>query len=93
MLNMVTGPEDYPAAVLIRGAGQVNGPGRLTKALKITGEMNRQRANPQVGLWLEAGEDVPDEQVLTTARIGVDYAGEYWSQRPWRFVIDDGVDQ
>ena len=27
MLNIVTGPRDYPAAILIRGAGDLNGPG------------------------------------------------------------------
>lgn len=89
LLNIVTGPEEHPSAVLIRGAGEVTGPGRLTKALQITGEMNKQLATPESGLWLEPGEAVPDEQVLVTPRIGVDYAGEYWSQKPWRFVIKD----
>jgi DNA-3-methyladenine glycosylase len=33
MLNVVTGPENHPAAVLIRGADGIVGPGRLGKAL------------------------------------------------------------
>ncbi len=33
MLNIVTGPKEYPAAILIRSAGEYSGPGRLTKAL------------------------------------------------------------
>ncbi|MEX0320627.1 MAG: DNA-3-methyladenine glycosylase [Puniceicoccaceae bacterium] len=89
MLNIVTGSEGHPSAVLIRGAGEVSGPGRLTKALEITGDLNKQSVHPESGLWLETGEAIPDEQVLVTPRIGVDYAGEYWSQRPWRFVIKD----
>ena len=31
LLNLVTGPKDYPAAVLIRGLEDFTGPGRLTK--------------------------------------------------------------
>ena len=40
MLNVVTGEVGHPAAVLIRGAGAIEGPGRLTKALAITGDLN-----------------------------------------------------
>jgi DNA-3-methyladenine glycosylase len=89
MLNIVTGPEDYPAAVLIRGAGELSGPGKLTKALGITGELNEKPAVPESGLWIEAGETIPEDQVLITTRIGVDYAGPYWSQKPWRFVMSE----
>ena len=47
MLNLVTGPEDYPAAVLIRGLESVSGPGRLSKALGIDLDLNRSPAkNP-----------------------------------------------
>ena len=35
MMNIVTGPTDYPAAVLIRGVEGTIGPGRVTKKLKI----------------------------------------------------------
>jgi Methylpurine-DNA glycosylase (MPG) len=38
MLNVVTGPVGYPAAVLIRSVEGIQGPGRLTKALAITGK-------------------------------------------------------
>jgi Methylpurine-DNA glycosylase (MPG) len=37
MLNVVTRPEGYPAAVLIRCAGGVSGPSRLTRTLGING--------------------------------------------------------
>ena len=35
MLNAVTDDEGHPAAVLVRGAGDWDGPAKLTKALKI----------------------------------------------------------
>lgn len=35
MLNIVTGEEDNPQAVLIRGVDTISGPGKLTKSLGI----------------------------------------------------------
>ena len=86
MLNIVTGPEDYPAAVLVRGAGSLHGPGRLTRVLAITNALNRRPATPANGLWIEQGQVVPPDSVLTTPRIGVAYAGPDWAQRPYRFI-------
>jgi DNA-3-methyladenine glycosylase len=86
MLNIVTGPEEYPAAVLIRGAGELNGPGRLTRALAITGELNRKPAGRESGLWLEEGRPVAPQAILTAPRVGVDYAGPDWSSRHYRFI-------
>ena len=40
MLNFVTGEEGYPAAVLVRGVGSYTGPGKLTKALGITRDLD-----------------------------------------------------
>lgn len=88
MLNIVTREKGYPAAVLIRGVEGISGPGRLTKALTITRRENEQRATQDSGLWIEdRGIVVPAKDILRTPRIGVDYAGEYWAQKPWRFVL------
>ena len=38
MLNIVTGTEDRPQAVLIRACEGADGPGKLTKALPVTGD-------------------------------------------------------
>jgi DNA-3-methyladenine glycosylase len=85
MLNIVTGPVGYPAAVLIRGAGHLTGPGKLTRALAIDGALNGEQAEENSGLWFEAGEGRPP--VSTTRRIGVAYAGPRWSARKLRFVL------
>ena len=90
MLNMVTGPKTYPAAVLIRGAEIVSGPGRLTKHLRVDDKQNGEKASRSSGLWIEdRGENIPDSQIITTPRIGVDYAGPVWSQKPYRFVLSN----
>ena len=50
MLNVTTSAVDYPAAVLIRGVAGISGPGRLTKALRITRVLDRLPATPATGL-------------------------------------------
>jgi DNA-3-methyladenine glycosylase len=88
MLNLVTGPKNYPAAVLIRGVEGIIGPGRLTKFLHIDRTLNGKKANPKNALWIEdRTEAVPDSQIITTPRIGVDYAGPLWSQKHYRFIL------
>lgn len=88
MLNLVVGPPDWPAAVLIRGVEGAVGPGRVTKALGIDRRLNATPADPAGGLWLEdRGVRVPRSRVQATPRIGVDYAGAEWAAKPWRFVL------
>ena len=89
MLNLVVGPENYPAAVLIRGVSEITGPGRLTKQLRIDRELNGLIAHPPSGLHSEdVGIDVPRRLIKTSRRIGVDYAGPIWAEKPWRFQFD-----
>lgn len=90
-LNVVTGAEGYPAAVLLRaaeqpdGADSASGPARLTRAFGIDRSLNgTSLLGPQ--LWLEQGEPIPDRWVARTARIGVAYAGA-WARRRFRFLI------
>lgn len=86
LLNIVTNEPDYPAAVLIRGVGPYHGPGKLTKALAITRDQNSHPAHPGTGLWIEDAPEVEQSLIQTTPRIGVNYAGEPWVSKPWRWI-------
>jgi DNA-3-methyladenine glycosylase len=87
MLNVVTESEGFPAAVLLRGAGEWNGPARLTKALHINRRLNGAPASVESGLWIEDhGEKIRRSQVHRTPRINVDYAGA-WAAKPYRFLL------
>lgn len=87
MLNIVTGPENYPAAILIRTIGDYNGPGKLTRALKIDKSFNALPAVPSANLWIE-DRGVKPLNIVRTPRIGVSYAGDIWSQKPYRFIME-----
>ena len=91
MLNVVTGKRGHPGAVLIRSVemagGRLNGPGRVSKALKITRRLNHQLATPEVGLWFEkSNEKISKNKIKRTPRIGVAYSGVVWSKKLYRFV-------
>jgi DNA-3-methyladenine glycosylase len=88
MLNIVTGPKDYPAAILIRGAGDISGPGRLTRQLGIDRSYHNKIAVPETGLYFAPASQRSHKKLIQkTPRIGVDYAGPVWSKKPYRFVI------
>lgn len=89
MLNLVVGPKDWPAAILIRGLDGITGPGRVTKALRIDRRLNGKPAHPGSGLHLEdRGVLIPAKSIKRTPRIGIDYAGDVWAGKPWRFTFD-----
>ena len=87
MLNVVTGgPAGCGSAVLIRGAGNAQGPGRLGRALALTLDLNGKATTPETGLWFEERDVLPG-RIIAGPRIGVDYAGPKWSQRKLRFIL------
>ena len=84
LLNVVTGEKDFPQAVLIRGVEGFDGPGKLTKALKIDRSLNGENLITSKSLWLE--DDGCKFDFKTTKRIGIDYATPEYRDKLWRFV-------
>lgn len=86
MLNVVSGEKDSAEAVLIRGIEGYNGPGKLTKYLNITRELNDVDLTSSNDIWIE------DDNVLLkykkTPRIGINYAEKKDRERLWRFVVE-----
>lgn len=85
MFNIVTGPAGHPQAALIRALSGVNGPGKVSRELSLNGDFYGENLVNSERIWLEEGIKSPE--ILTGTRIGVDYAGQIWSSKPWRFFI------
>jgi DNA-3-methyladenine glycosylase len=97
-LNAVTGPRDYPAAVLIRALEPItgfetmrkrrgkeplcSGPARLCEALGVTGAMNGVSLQRGV-LRIVAGAKPKRGEVMTGPRIGITQATDW----PLRFYL------
>lgn len=88
LFNVVTGAEGDAQAVLVRAAeplenvtGKTDGPGKLTRAIGLSRAYNRHDLSTPP-LLIEAG--TPPTEVVTTTRVGIDYAGA-WKDAPLRF--------
>ena len=85
LMNIVTGEENQPEAVLIRACVEAPGPGKLTKRLNITGEQNRLRVDCLPDLWVE--DDGFRCAVTEDRRVGIGYASREDQERLWRFRL------
>ncbi len=91
-MNVVTGEEGFPSAVLLR-AGQpvegclhsTRGPGNLCRALAIRREHDNGRDLTGDDLFVEDAPP-PAERIQSARRVNVDYAGP-WAEKPWRYAL------
>lgn len=83
LLNIVTGPEGFPQAALIRACESAEGPGRLTKALSVDGRYNRSDITLDPNLWIE--DDGNYINIIPDKRVGIEYASVEDQERLWRF--------
>jgi len=85
MLNIVTGEKDNPQAVLIRRIENFKGPGILSGELKVNKSFYGEDLISSNRIWIENSNKKND--YFTAPRIGIDYAGNKWKNKPWRFVL------
>lgn len=83
LLNVITGPEDFPQGVLIRACEGFEGPGKLTKYLGITGAQNGIDICSSPRLRIE--DEGRMVNITTDKRVGIAYADEADRERLWRF--------
>ena len=93
-LNITTYKEGYPECVLIRSLEPIlnlkdpKGPGKLCKELHLDNKFWGVDICKSKKIWLENGENIPENLIVKTKRIGIDYAEEY-KDKLWRFYIKD----
>lgn len=85
MLNIVTGQAGFPQAVLIRAVKGHTGPGKVTRRMQIDKSFYGENIFTSDRLFVEAG--LNHIEYSTAPRVGIDYAGDYWKNLPWRFIL------
>lgn len=90
-LNISTHLAGKPECVLIRALDKgkmTDGPGKVCRYLKLNKSFYGEDLTRSRRIWLEdRGVKIRPADILATARIGIDYAGPYWSKRKWRFML------
>ncbi|MBQ9807248.1 MAG: DNA-3-methyladenine glycosylase [Ruminococcus sp.] len=84
LMNVITGEKDFPQGVLFRAGEVHDGPAKLTKYLQVDGSFNGGSMSSSPDIWIEDDGFRPD--IETAPRVGIDYAGDYWKDVPWRFI-------
>lgn len=85
LMNVITGEEGHPEGVLLRAGEGYSGPAKLTKAIGADKHFNGLSICDNDGIWIE--DDGKKFEMTTAPRVGIDYAGEEWKNKPWRFII------
>lgn len=85
LLNLVTGFEGDASAVLIRGIEGFPGPGRVGRKLQLNKSFYGESLISSSRIWIEDAE--PVSEIRAAKRMGIDYAGEEWANKLWRFYI------
>ena len=91
LLNIVSGEKDHPEAVLIRAIDGFDGPGKLTKFLKIDISLNGENLITSDKLWIE--DDKTKLRYSKTKRIGIEYASKEYREKQWRYVAKNNLDK
>jgi DNA-3-methyladenine glycosylase len=87
MFNIVAGERDVPQAVLVRSLKGIHGPGKISRQLGLDRSFYGESLVSSDRIWLEEGMGLIRYQ--TGKRISVDYSGDYWKQKEWRYFISD----
>lgn len=81
-------PEPEQGSVRGKNSDLASGPGKLCRYLKLDKSFYGEDLTKSKRIWLEdRGVRIKKTKITATKRIGIDYAGTYWANKKWRFVL------
>ncbi len=83
----LTGIEAMEVRRKRKGAELTNGPAKLCQALSIDKSLNGWDLTRGKELWVADYKKIPAKSIITTPRIGIDYASKEHREAPWRFLL------
>jgi len=93
-LNVTAGGAGDSECVLIRGIDakgedvkKTNGPGKLSRFLNLDKSFYGEDLTQSPRIWIENSNDAGKMPIMAGPRVGVGYAGPYWSKRKLRFYF------
>ncbi len=89
LMNIISGEKDQPQGVLFRAGENFEGPAKLTKRLEVDKSFNGESFTGNPRIWIE--DDGKRFNIKTAKRVGINYAGEEWINKPWRFILDGEI--
>ncbi len=82
----LTGIEEMESHRRRKGSELTNGPAKLCQALGIDKSLNGWDLTHGKELWIDDYKKIPTKSIITTPRIGIDYAKDEHRNAPWRFL-------
>ena len=82
----LTGIEEMESRRMRKGAQLTNGPAKLCQALSIDKSLNGWDLTIGSKLWVEDYKRIPVKSIISTPRIGIDYAEKEHREALWRFL-------
>jgi DNA-3-methyladenine glycosylase len=86
MLNVITGKENHPQGILIRGLQNCEGPGRVGRLLNLDKSFYGESLIQSDRIWIE--DDGKKFTFTTHPRVNIDYAGEFWKKKAYRYILN-----
>ena len=83
----LTGIAQMEARRKRKGTDLTNGPAKLCQAFGIDKSLNGWDLTCGKELWVENYKSIPDKSILTTPRIGIDYAKKEHREALWRYLV------
>jgi DNA-3-methyladenine glycosylase len=83
----VMGVKEMEARRKRKGSELTNGPAKICQALEIDKSLNGWDLTLGSKLWIENYKKIPAKSILTTPRIGINYAKDEHREALWRFLV------